>query len=155
VTTARSLLVPAHAPGTFHCVQRCVRRAFLCGVDDYSGRSFEHRREWIEQRLLDLANHFAVALLGYAVMSNHLHVVLHIDPTTAAAWSDDEVARRWTALFPPGEDSDAARFAKQQVLLGNHERLAVCRQRLGSLSWFMRCLAVGAQRLVAAQRPSR
>ncbi|WP_407820410.1 Type I secretion system protein TolC [Shewanella algae] len=39
----------------YHCISRCVRRTFLCGVDDYSGKSYEHRRDWVESRLLELA----------------------------------------------------------------------------------------------------
>ena len=140
MTTARALIAPPNTSGTYHCVQRCVRRAFLCGLDPYSGKSFEHRKDWVEARLIHLADQFAVALLGYAVMANHLHVVLRVDPNAASSWSDDEIARRWLALFPPRGDASEIEF-KRSTLIGNPERLAQCRQRLGSLSWFMRCLA--------------
>ena len=33
MTYPRSLLIRPGAAGVFHCVARCVRRAFLCGVD--------------------------------------------------------------------------------------------------------------------------
>ena len=91
MTRPRSHIAPHHSPGAFHCVQRCVRRAFLCGIDSYSGLSFEHRRGWIEQRIRLVADCFAVAIDAYAVMSNHLHLVLRIDPGEALHWSDDEV----------------------------------------------------------------
>jgi len=70
MTTARSTLIAPGTPGAYHCVQRCVRRTFLCGVDRYSGQSFEHRKDWVEQRLHLLAERFAVAIHAYAVMSN-------------------------------------------------------------------------------------
>jgi len=76
MTYPRSILIPPGSPGTFHCVSRCVRRAFLCGEDRLTGKSFEHRRQWVEDRLLALADIFGVAIWGYAVMSNHLHVVV-------------------------------------------------------------------------------
>jgi hypothetical protein len=65
----RSLLVDAAEPGAYHCVSRCVRRAFLCGEDAVSGRNFDHRKQWLEDRLLALAEIFSVAVLAYAVMS--------------------------------------------------------------------------------------
>jgi hypothetical protein len=55
MTYARSQLIPTGSPGTFHCVSRCVRRAFLCGEDRYRGQSFEHRRQWVEDRMQELA----------------------------------------------------------------------------------------------------
>lgn len=138
MTYPRAQLVPPGAPGFFHCVSRCVRRAFLCGVDPHSGSSFEHRRQWLEDRLLELASIFAVGLYGYAVMSNHFHVVLRLDPDAALAWSDADVAQRWVRLFPTGDEQRDA--AKIESLRGNHGRVAQCRARLGDLSWFMRCV---------------
>ncbi len=140
MTQARSQLVLPGSPGSFHCVQRCVRRAFLCGLDQYSGRSFEHRKTWIEGRIHLVAECFAVAIQAYAVMSNHLHLVLQMDPAHVAAWSDVEVAERWIRLFPPREDSDLARTIKCERLLADTDRLILIRSRLGSLSWLMRCL---------------
>jgi len=67
MTTARSHLVDSASPGFYHCISRCVRRAWLCGVDTYSGQSFEHRRGWVEERLHELADIFAVGLYAYAV----------------------------------------------------------------------------------------
>ena len=140
MTRPRSHIAPHHSPGAFHCVQRCVRRAFLCGIDRYSGQSFEHRRDWIEQRIRLVAECFAVAIDAYAVMSNHLHLVLRIDPGETLRWSDAEVAARWVRLFPPREDSDVEIEAKRLRLQADPVRIDTLRQRLGNLSWLMRCL---------------
>lgn len=143
MTTARSKLVDPTVPGFYHCVSRCVRRAWLCGVDAYSGRSFEHRRGWIEKRLLELADIFAAGVYAYAVMSNHVHVVVRIDPDAAQTWPDTEVAERWVRLFPARTsgvvDPELCRI-KQRALLGHADRIAEFRLRLASLAWFMRCL---------------
>jgi len=138
MTYPRSILIPPGSPGTFHCVSRCVRRAFLCGEDRLTGKSFEHRRQWVEDRLLALADIFGVAIWGYAVMSNHLHVVVQTLPEAVAEWSDMEVASRWIRLFSR-QDLDAG--IRSEVLAGNAERIAILRERLSDLSWFMRCLS--------------
>ena len=141
MTQPRSQLMPVGASGAYHCVQRCVRRAFLCGIDDYTGRSFEHRKQWLEERIHLVAGCFAVSIHAYAVMSNHLHLVVQVDPSHAERWSDADVVERWLRLFPPRDTSDETRARKSESILVNAERLATIRARLGNLSWFMRCLA--------------
>jgi REP element-mobilizing transposase RayT len=143
MTYARSQLVSDTAPGFYHCVSRCVRRAFLCGKDHYTGRSYEHRKGWVEDRLHTLAQAFSVSIYAYAVMSNHLHVVVRVDPTAVADWTDEEVARRWTHAYA-GQYGDvpeqAVLDARVEQLLQQPDRLFELRARLGSLSWFMRAL---------------
>ena len=63
------------------------------------------RKEWIEQRLRELAEIFAVSVGGFSVMDNHLHVLVRLDPDTAKDWPDEEVVRRWGRLFPPRDRS--------------------------------------------------
>jgi REP element-mobilizing transposase RayT len=140
----RSQLIDSTEPGYFHCVSRCVRRAFLCGVDSLSGSNFEHRKAWVEDRLMELAECFAVGIYAYAVMSNHLHVVVLVDPDVAGSWSAEEVARRWVRLFPVREQGGVDKEAcclRAQVLAGDATRIAELRARLASISWFMRCLS--------------
>lgn len=138
MTYARSILVPPGSPRTYHCVSRCVRRAWLCAADHGSGRSFEHRRQGVEDRIAELAEVFAVAVWGYTVMSKHLHVVVEVIPQVAAAWSAAEVAARWCRLNPR-QNQDAS--ARAEVLACTAERIKVLHERLCDLSWFMRCLA--------------
>ena len=83
-----------------HVFSRCVRRAFLGGVDPLTGACYDHRKQFIQDRLEALAGVFAIDVMAYAIMSNHFHLVLRTRPDIVAQWSDEEVARRWRALFP-------------------------------------------------------
>jgi putative transposase len=90
----RSQIVSADEVGVYHCVARCVRRAFLCGLDVESGHDYEHRKEWMRERLEELAAVFAIDICGYAVMSNHFHLVLRVRPDLAREWSFPEAMRQ-------------------------------------------------------------
>jgi len=54
----------------------------------------------VRSRIQHLARIFAIDVCGYAIMSNHLHLVLRNRPDLAAGWNHEELARRWLALFP-------------------------------------------------------
>ena len=76
MTRARATLVSIEDTPYYHCIGGCVRRAFLCGFDTESNRSFERRRVWIQERLALLADIFAIDVCAYAVLSNHYHLDL-------------------------------------------------------------------------------
>lgn len=129
-------------PGWVHCAARCVRQAFL------AGDGVEHRRGWIERRLQFLAGVFGCEIAAYAVMSNHLHVVVRMAPDQVEGWSDEEVALRWLRAYPGYRDDEDRADAssvelddwKVTACSTNGEWVAERRQRLSSLSWFMRSL---------------
>jgi putative transposase len=137
----RSKYVQEGKEGVYHCFSRCVRRAFLYGFDSHTRRDYSHRKAWLVNRLRQLAGIFAVEVCAYAVMENHYHVILRTRPHIAARWSDQEVATRWLTLFP--RNSGMRRIAKLPVkeqirsLVNCPERIALLRQRLSNLSWFM------------------
>jgi len=139
----RYRLVDTATTPYYHCVSRCVRRAFLCGADKYTGRNFDHRKQWLVDRIQQLSSIFSIDVCAYAVMSNHFHLVVHIDVSLAKAWSQDEVMERWLALYS-GPDL-VNRYRKGETLSSGEENaldelLVVWRNRLADLSWYMRCL---------------
>ncbi|MEM9069716.1 MAG: hypothetical protein AAGE52_14485 [Myxococcota bacterium] len=133
--TLRSERLCVDSTPYYHLMSRCVRKAFLCGKDPNTGKDFDYRREWIEERLFGLAHIFAVDLHAYAVMSNHLHLVVRVDKERAEGWSDQEVIRRYGKLFRFKAREVASLPARERK-----ERVAQWRERLWSLSWLMRCL---------------
>lgn len=143
MTQPRSALIDIANTPYYHCMARCVRRAFLCGEDRAAGKNYEHRKPWVVERLKELAAIFAIEVCAYAVMSNHYHVVLHIDTGQGKNWSGREVLRRWTQLFDGPvlvqrflADHPLAKAEQEKV----DDFVTEYRQRLMSISWFMRCL---------------
>jgi len=76
MTSARRMLIDANTTPFYHVINRCVRRAFLCGEDKLTGRSYEHRRGWIVDKIKALSAIFCIDICAYAVMNNHYHLVL-------------------------------------------------------------------------------
>jgi len=143
MTRARKELISLADTSYYHCVARCVRRAFLCGFDEFSGQDFEHRRQWVVDRLFKLADSFAIDVASYAIMSNHYHVILAVDQERSDGWSENEVIDRWCRLFNghvlvdryrQGETLDRGQQLKAEAIISEW------RSRLCSVSWFMRCL---------------
>jgi REP element-mobilizing transposase RayT len=115
----------------------------LCGEDAYSGQDFSHRRQWLVDRLTLQASLFGIDICAYAIMSNHYHVVLRVDCEQLAQWSDLEVMQRWCGLFrgPALVRRHLAGEAVSDAQMDTITRFATkWRERLGNISWFMRCM---------------
>ncbi|MBT6273779.1 MAG: hypothetical protein HOI95_06575 [Chromatiales bacterium] len=135
MATPRSKLVSAEHALCYHLVSRCVRGAWCLGI--HEGRNYNHRKQWIERRVLELSTCFAVELLAFAVMSNHFHLVVFYDPNVASTWSNEEVVDRWMKAFPPNTDDVKGARA---LMLGDPKRIERARATLGCMSKFMKHL---------------
>ncbi len=143
MTRPRKVLISLADTPYYHITSRCVRRAFLCGVDHYSGQSYEHRRQWVVDRIRLLSSLFAIDVCAYAVMSNHYHLVLKVCPEQLEDLSEDEIMDRWCALFRGPlliQNYRSGEELKPFERAGVSDIVNVWRTRLSSISWFMRCL---------------
>ena len=143
MTTARDKLISLDATSYYHIISRCVRRAFLCGEDHFSGQSYEHRKGWVIERLRELDKIFSIDICAYAVMSNHYHLVLRIDAEQASAWSDDKVIRHWKMLFKLPvlvERFQRDECSTKAEVVAVNKLIKLWRSRLMDISWYMRCL---------------
>jgi REP element-mobilizing transposase RayT len=148
MTMARAHLVDVDVTRWYHCITRCVRRAFLLSEGPLN------RKQWIENRLKELAEIFAISVGGFSVMDNHLHVLVRLDPEVTSGWSDEDVVRRWGRLFPPRDKlRQPLPVTKEWVewRLKDAKWVAAIRGRLQSLSWFMKCLKEPLSRLANRQ----
>ncbi|MCR8924331.1 transposase [Dasania sp. GY-MA-18] len=150
----RKELISLDATPYYHCTSRCVRRAFLCGTDSFSGKSYEHRRLWVEQRILLLASIFTIDVCAYAVMSNHHHVVLHINKIQSQQLSNKAVCQRWHRLYKGTLLTQ--RYARGEKLTKAEQasvnnKLQQWRNQLCDISWFMRALNEPIARLANAE----
>ncbi|MBB1398344.1 transposase [Pseudoalteromonas sp. SG44-8] len=143
MTRARKKLIDLASTSYYHLISRCVRRAFLCGDDKYTGKNFDHRRVWLVERIKLLSSVFAIEIAAYAIMSNYYHRVVNVNRRQALDWSDDEVIERWYQLYNGhvlvdrylnGEQLD-----KASVLFFD-EIIAKWRARLYDISWYMKNL---------------
>ncbi|WP_232060540.1 transposase [Vibrio ponticus] len=141
MTTARKQQVSVEATPYYHCVSRCVRRSYLCGVDPVTEQSYEHRREWIKQKIYALSHVYCIDICAYAIMSNHYHLVVHINRDKALCLSNREVVERWQQEHKLPHLVE--RWLSDQ--LKSEAEIDAClliidswRTRLWSLSWFMK-----------------
>ncbi len=138
-----------------HVMARTVRRCFLLGFDPVTSRNYDHRKDWIENKLRHLAAFMGIDLLTYALMSNHFHLILRSRPDAVANWSDEEVARRWLLLCPlrrrcrtssrevnSNEQHIATEPTQADIdsIRNNPKKLSQIRTRLSDISWWMRLL---------------
>jgi len=143
MTRARHQLIDLSATSYYHVINRCVRRSFLCGDDPYTKRNYDHRRQWLIDRIKLLSSIFSINIAAYAIMSNHYHLVLQVDKVHADLWPMDEVIEHWYRLYnghPIVDDYLAGRDMSIVKLRKVEEYAELWRERLYDISWFMKCL---------------
>ena len=135
-----------------HVMARVVRRCMLMGFDSVTGKNYDHRKRWIEDELKRLAACFGIDLLVFAIMSNHMHLILRSRPDVVQSWDNKEVALRWLQLCPvrkrrskkqlqePGGGVQQPTEAELNTILNNDKRLKEIRSRLSDISWWMRLI---------------
>ncbi|TKB43274.1 transposase [Thalassotalea mangrovi] len=143
MTQARKDIVNLGATPYYHVISRCVRRAYLCGLDELTKKDFNHRKQWLVDKIFQLSTIFCIDICAYAIMSNHYHLVLHIDRNRAQNLSDRDVAIRWMRLFrghslvrdwlnTPVNQLEPDSFVAEVI--------KEWRKRLYDLGWYMQCL---------------
>lgn len=144
---ARLARVEVFAPdeiAVVHVMNRVVRRCFLLGIDDVTGKNYDHRKDWIEELLKRFSACFGIDLLGYAILSNHFHLILRSRPDVIGTWDDSEVARRWLMLCPARKNADGGPEEPNEFELNtirnNPQKLKSIRLRLSDIGWWMRLL---------------
>jgi putative transposase len=143
MTQARRNLISLSDTPYYHLINRCVRRAFLCGEDRHTGRSYEHRKQWIVDKIKELSALFAIDVCASAILSTHYHAVLHVDEKRSLEWDDEEVVERWKRLFRGGLLVDRYMAGQCGTVAEADKALEVIgqwRERLSDISWYMRCL---------------
>lgn len=143
MTTRRADIVDYRNPGYYHCISRCVRRESLLREPC--------RREWLLRRLDFLSRHLAIEVVAFAVMENHLHLLLRTRPDAVEGMSDEDVARRRIAVTREQADEadrrgnlswrdDASNGRGVRALLSSATGLAAARRQLSDLGWFHKLL---------------
>jgi len=148
MTISREQLIDLSVTPYYHCINRCVRRAFLCGEDKLTGKDYEGRKQSIIQRMKYLTEAFGIELCAYAVMSNHYHVVLHVNAELIDNLSEKEVAARWTKVYKNiiGIKYVEGGSLEKNELEAIDNYLPIWRERLKDISWYMRALNEGIAR---------
>src|SRR5690606_3555719 len=127
----------------YHIICRCVRRGYLCGYDSVTEQDYSHRQSWLEERIRLIASLFAIDIAGYAIMSNHYHLVIRLAPQQAEHWDDHDVANRWTQIYKGTEllrrwlNNQPMSAAEEQSV---QETIEEYRRRLQDLGWFMKTI---------------
>lgn len=149
MTRPRSQQISLDDTAFYLLTTRCFRRAFLAGFDQLTNRSYEHRRQQIQDDMLRLATVFYIDIAAFAVLSNHYHMVVHVRRDVALADSPESIVERAHQLIAGNDVTQ--RFLNNQPLENfEHEQLNLFvdtwRKRLYEISWLMKFLNEGVAR---------
>lgn len=147
----RGELIDPNEVTIVHTVAKAARNLFLLGEDFATKTQNSHRKDWIMDILEFQSSLMAIDLLDFSLLCNHIHQVLRSRPDAVKQWDNYEVARRWMNLCPTtrkklqvGDRVERVaippRETQIQTLANNPRRITEIRERLSSISWWMRLL---------------
>lgn len=127
----------------YHVIARCTRQLHLLKADATGGDAEEvvDRKGLLLNQLERLASSMAVMVAGFALMDNHVHLLLKVDTEAGRAWSDEEVARRWLALHPARDGYFRPVGVSDELVdafVSDGDAVSVAREKLMSISQFMK-----------------
>ena len=125
---------PAQAEAIYHCMSRTVNGEWLFD---------EPAREMLRRQIHLVAEFAGLAVLTYAILSNHFHVLVRVP--VSGPISDEELLRRYELLHPRPSRFQTARLEViKSQLLENGPEAVKWRQRqlrlMGDVSRFMQLL---------------
>ncbi|EAQ64439.1 hypothetical protein MED121_04948 [Marinomonas sp. MED121] len=91
--------------------------------------------------MLSSAAIFAIDICAYAVMSNHTHLVLHVNENEALNWDVKQVLERWHRLHKGTQFTQKYlenKTLEEFELASVYESCEKYRKRLCDISWFMK-----------------
>lgn len=135
--TPRKKQIDLNETPYYHCISRCVRRGFLCGIDPITGKNYNHRKKLIVERLKLLSTVFSINVCAYAVMCNHTHIVLHVDIAALKKLTRDEIIERWGLIYPLAAEKLKIEIKNGASQVEIDKIIEILRARLGNISWFM------------------
>jgi len=140
----RREIIDNNEVGVYHCFNRCVRAESLLRHDLKKGGDYHPRKDWLLSMLTELAGIFSIDILKYAIMDNHLHLILRNRPDLVRQWSDRKVLRRVMQLFPQRFRRSGCYVNPSEPLpkqlVQNKKLIQKMRARLSDISWLMKVL---------------
>jgi len=142
MTIPRSQLVDYETPGYYHCISRCVRRHALL--------KHPRRRRWLLDRLSELSRSLAIEVFAFAILENHLHLLIRIRPDLVRSLDDREVALRRVQVLPRRVDPKDPRTSiesQARLIMASPSMMRKARRDLADPGFFHRLLKEPCARL--------
>jgi len=141
----------------YHVTSKCVRSLHLLATPDpgsgpesdggracvslVSGGGGDRRKQFMLSVLQVLDAATCIEIAAFAIMDNHVHLLLRVLPKEPRTWAARDIARRWLLLHPPRNGYGRLRDVTDddiQQLANDGEWVEATRDRLTSISFYMK-----------------
>ena len=137
MTYPRSRTISKTEDGHYHIISKTVRGAFLLTSD----KDDDYRKMWIIEKMIFLSNIFYIGTESYAIMDNHMHIVVETQYRIADKADPEDIAFRWLYLHPKRKikegESPAPTKKEIKEFISNKKQVAIYREKLRDPSCYM------------------